>query len=177
MAMCMFCSSRQTVLQEQQQAHHPGHHLAHRGVAVGIGRSRHRQGRRQLGVTQGHEGAEQAGDDEGDHDRRPGELGGGAAGQDEDAGADDAADAQQHQVQRAQRAFQLAMLVLGVDLRHRLAPKDAPYTRAIGHPAIPFPPVTRPASEPEGRLAGRSACGNQAFAARETLRSGAKSLF
>ncbi len=55
----------------------------------------------------------------------PGPFGGGVAGEHEDPGADDAADAEQHQVQRAKRALQLAMVGLGVDHLHRLALKDA----------------------------------------------------
>ncbi len=141
---------RQAVFQQQQQAHDPGHDLAHRGVGVGIGRARHRQGRRQLGVAKGHEGAEQAGDDERDGDRRPGELCGGAAGQHEDAGADDAAYAQQDQVQRPQGPLQLAMGVLGLDLRHGLAHEDAPdapaVARTLRHAAVPYPFRAAPAA-------------------------------
>jgi hypothetical protein len=117
---------RQTVFEQQQQPHDPGRALPHGGIGVGIGRAGHRQRGRKLGVTERHEGAEQPGDDERDHDRGAGKLGRGASGQHEDARPDDASNAQKHEVQRAQRPFELTMCVLCLNLRHRLALKYAP---------------------------------------------------
>ena len=50
----------------------------------------------------------------------PGVLRRGRAGAHEDAGADDAADAEQDQVNRTQRAFQFAAIELGLDLSNGL---------------------------------------------------------
>jgi hypothetical protein len=69
--------------------------------------------------------AQQAGDDEGDHDPGAGEIRGGPPGEDENAGADDAADAEQDQVERAEAALELAAGMFGLHLRHRLADEQA----------------------------------------------------
>ena len=121
---------RQAVLEQQQQPHDPGGPLAHGGVGVGIGRAGHRQGRGEFGVAEGDERAEHAGDHEGDHDRRAGELRRRPAGEHEDAGADDAADAQEHEVQGAERTLQLPVLELGLDLGDGFAQEDAPKAKA-----------------------------------------------
>ena len=55
----------------------------------------------------------------------PGELGGRPAGEHEDAGADDAADAEENEVQGAQRPLQFAGGELRLDLRDALALEDS----------------------------------------------------
>ena len=57
-------------------------------------------------------------------DGRARELRRGATRQHEDAGADDAADAEQHQIDCAERFLELAVLVLGVHLLDGLARED-----------------------------------------------------
>ena len=64
-----------------------------------------------FGIAETGEQAAQAGDGEGDHHARAGISGGGVAGEHEDAGADDGADAQRDQMQRAQRPLQVAFVV------------------------------------------------------------------
>jgi hypothetical protein len=92
----------QRVFEQQQRTHDPGAELADGGVRIGISRAGDRQHRGELGVTETRECADDAGDDEGQHDRGAGIKRGGGAGADEDAGADDAADAKQHQVDRTE---------------------------------------------------------------------------
>ena len=61
---------REAVFEQQQRAHHPGGELADRGVGIGVGRARDRQGRGQFGIAQAGEGADDAGDDEGEQHGR-----------------------------------------------------------------------------------------------------------
>ncbi len=147
----------EAVFQQQQQAHHPGHDLAHGGVGIGIGRTRHRQGRGQFGIAQSHKRAEHAGDDEGDHDAGAGELRRGPASQNEDPGADDAPDTEENQVQRAQGPLQLAMFVFGLNLRDRFSHEYTPDTSAGGytirHLVVPVPFLTRPSIRGRRKLA------------------------
>ena len=110
----------QRVFEQQQRAHDPRAEFADGGVRVGVRGAGDRQHRGELGVAQARECADDAGDDEGEHDRGAGIQRGGGAGADEDAGADDATDAEQHQVNRAERAFELAAIELGLDLSNGL---------------------------------------------------------
>ena len=68
-------------------------------VGVGVGRAGDRDHRRQLGVTEGREPGDDAGEHEGDDHGRAGVLGGRLAGRDEDAGADDAGDPERRQAE------------------------------------------------------------------------------
>ena len=95
------------VLQDEVPPDDPGDELAHRGVAVGVGRTRDRDHRRHLGVADAREGAEDAADHEAVDDARAGVVRRGGARQREDARADDRADAQHREVERRQRALEL----------------------------------------------------------------------
>ena len=94
------------VLEDEIPADDPGHQFAERGVGVGVGAAGdgHRGGH--LGVAEAGEGAGDRADDEGKDDRRAGVRGGGVAGEDEDAGSDDAADADHHEVRGGEGALQ-----------------------------------------------------------------------
>ena len=96
------------VLEHQVPADDPRDQLAHRRVGVGVGAARDRDHRRELGVAQSGEGAAEAGDDEGQGDRRTGAVGDCGRRPDEEAGADDRADAERDQRDRPQRPFQRA---------------------------------------------------------------------
>ena len=85
--------------------------------AVGVRRSGDRDGRGELRVTESRERRHDAGNDHRDHDRRPGIRGGGLAGQDEDAGADDRADAEGDQVHRSKHALQTMRGLCAVEQR------------------------------------------------------------
>ena len=82
--------------------------LAHRRVGVRVRAARDRDHRRELGVAQPRERAAERGDDEAQRHRRSGVVGRGGRGAHEQAGADDRADAERDQIERAQRALQTA---------------------------------------------------------------------
>ena len=108
------------IFEQQQRAHDPRAEFADRGVRIGVGGAGDRQHRSELGVTEAGEGADDARDDERQHDRGARIQRGGGAGADEDAGADDAADAEENEVNRSERALELAAVELGLDLSNRL---------------------------------------------------------
>ena len=113
------------VFQDQVPADDPGEDLAQRGVGVGVGAAGHGGHGGELGVAQGGQGAAHAGDGIGQDHARPGIQGRGPPGDDEDAGADDAAHAQRRQRPGAQHAVQ-AMLAgrLGQQCFQVLAGED-----------------------------------------------------
>ena len=96
------------VLEDQVPADDPRDELAERRVAVGVGRAGHRHGRRELGVAERGQRADDAGEDHRQHDGRTGVRGGGLTGEDEDAGADDGADAERGQIDGPEHALELA---------------------------------------------------------------------
>src|SRR5687768_5367126 len=79
-----------------------------RRVGVGVGRSRQRDTRGELGVTERGEDAGQPREHHGDDDRRPGVCRRSLAGEHEDAGADDRPDAEHDQLARPEDAAQPA---------------------------------------------------------------------
>ena len=92
------------------------------GERVRAARDRHHGG--ELGVAERGERADDAGQHERQHDRGPGLGGRGVAGEHEDAGADDDADAEHGDVERAQLALEREALLLGS--RQRLVDGPAP---------------------------------------------------
>jgi len=110
----------QRVLQNQIPADHEGDELAERQIRVGIGRTRHRRHRGELRVAQSREAAADGGQQERDAQRGPrGERA--LAGEHEDAGADDRADAQHGQVEGFQCSLQRRRF--GHELIHRFFAK------------------------------------------------------
>ncbi|KAG1393892.1 hypothetical protein G6F59_014274 [Rhizopus arrhizus] len=87
-------------------ADEPGRELAEGGIGIGVGAAGHRHHRGELGVGQCAEGAADGGQHERQHDRRAGVVGGGLAGDDEDAAADHRADAEGGQPPGAEVAAQ-----------------------------------------------------------------------
>src|SRR2546421_10053211 len=79
------------VFEDQVPADDPGDQLAEGGIGVGVGAAGHGDHRHHFGVAEAREGAADAGDNKGKDDRGPGVLGGGVAGEHEDAGAEDGA--------------------------------------------------------------------------------------
>ena len=93
-------------LEDEVPADDPRDELAEARVGERVRRAGDRHRRGELGVAQRGERAGDAGGDERQRDRRAGERAGGLAGQHEDAGADDDADAEDDEIQRAERAAQ-----------------------------------------------------------------------
>ncbi len=99
----------QAVFEQQVPADHPGDEFAQCGVAVGIDGTGDRNGRGEFGVAQRGEAARHRRDDERQRQAGAGRDGAGA-GQHEDTGADDGADAEQDQVGRAEHFLEAARL-------------------------------------------------------------------
>ena len=134
---------RHAVLEDQVPPDDPREDLAHRRVGVRIGRARHRKRRRELRVGEGREDAGDAGEQERDHERRPG-LGDGLADDHEDPGADDRADAQRGQVEGADGPVEPRSLGSLDELLGGLGRKG-PGTRSGRHCApLPKPSSFRP---------------------------------
>ena len=89
---------RHAVLEQQAGGDDHRHALAERRVRVGVGRARDRHGAGQLGVADGREPGDRAGHDERQDDRGPADRHG-LREDDEDAGADRGADAEQRQLE------------------------------------------------------------------------------
>ncbi len=132
---------RDAVLEDQVPADDPGRELAERRVGVGVGAARDRDRRGELRERERGEDAGDAREHEGEDDRR-------AGGRDrladdhEDAGADDRAEAERGQVEGADGALELRVLVLGVldEDVDRLGGEEALaglVLRGCGHRALP----------------------------------------
>lgn len=89
------------IFQHQGPADQPGDEFAQHGVGISVGRAGNRHHRGKLGITQRGTGADRARDHEG-QDHAGTSLLRGLGGQDENAGADDAADAKQGELNRAE---------------------------------------------------------------------------
>ncbi|MCW0416611.1 hypothetical protein NB689_002365 [Xanthomonas sacchari] len=116
-------ADHQRVLQDQAPAHHPGDRFAQRDVTVGVGAASGRHHRRHLRIGQRGAGADRPGHRERHQHRRPGQLCA-DADQGVDAGADDRADAERHQMRPAQRGHQPAAGLVDGDQVERLAPEQ-----------------------------------------------------
>ena len=101
-------------LQDQVPADDPGDELAQARVGERVRRARHRHGAGELRVAERGQRAGDAGEHERQRHGRPGLLPGGLAGQHEDAGADDHADPEHRQLDRAQLLAELMLGLLGV---------------------------------------------------------------
>ena len=102
------------VFQNEIPADDPGEDLTDRGISIYIGASGCRYHRRQFGIAQTDEGAGNAGENKGQGDRGAGVAGGGFAGEDEDTGSDNAADAQPDKRERAECLGQAFAVVIRV---------------------------------------------------------------
>ena len=110
------------IFEHQVPTDDPGEQLAHGGVGVGVRAAGDGDHGGELAVAHAGEGAADGRHHEGEHHRGSGIIGRGDAGEREQARADDRADAQSHQVYRAERAFEgvLAIVGLGFDYFERL---------------------------------------------------------
>ena len=122
------------IFEDQRPADHPGKQLAHDGIGVSVSRAGDRDHRGKLGIAQRSNRADGARNDEADHHRRTGLLSG-FGGQHENAGADDGADAEQRQLERAERAMETLLLSGGQNRIERLHPakKQASLRCYSGH--------------------------------------------
>ena len=105
-------------LEDEVPPDDPREDLAEARVAERVRRPRDRDGRGELRVAHRRERAADRREDERQDDARAGDVVGRPPGEREDAGADDHADAEHDQVERAQRALELELRLLGV--RHGL---------------------------------------------------------
>ncbi len=94
------------VFEHQVPADDPGDELAHGGVGVGVRAPGHRHGAGHLGVAETRQSAGDGGHDERERHRRARVQRRRDAGQHEDSGADDGADAEHGEIERAERALQ-----------------------------------------------------------------------
>ncbi len=94
------------ILEDQVPADDPGNKFTERRIAVRIGAPGDRDHAREFGVAQAREKASESGYNEGEDDCRSGVRRGRPSRQHENSGADDRADAQRGEVQRAERAPQ-----------------------------------------------------------------------
>ncbi len=101
-------------LQDQVPADDPGGQFAQGGVGEGVRGAGHRDGGGELGVAQRGERADDSGDDEREGDGGSRVVLGDGAGQYEDAGADDDADAEDGQVQCRQGFLERVLRFLRV---------------------------------------------------------------
>jgi hypothetical protein len=95
-------SRAERIFQDQVPANDPGKNLTQGGIAIGISRAGNGNQGSEFGIAQPGEHATGSGQNERQHDCRPGVLSGCRSGQNEDARADDGADTQRDQVNRAQ---------------------------------------------------------------------------
>ena len=94
-------ADHQRIFEDQRDADHPRDQLAEHDVGIGISRARRRDHRRNLGVSERRAGADQAGDREGQDDRRTG-LPRPDPDQSENAGANDRAHTERDEVRPRQ---------------------------------------------------------------------------
>ena len=92
-----------SIFKDQCPADHPCDQLAHDGIAIGVGRSRHRHHCRHFGVAKRGDGTDDARNDESQHHARPGFLRR-FCGQNENTGADNGTNAEHRQLKRTERA-------------------------------------------------------------------------
>ena len=165
-------------LQQEVPSDDPGDHLPEGGVGERVGRAGHRHRRGELRVAEGGERAADRGDDERDDDRGAGVCLRGPAGQGEDAGTDDDADAEDGEVHGAEALLELVLRLARLRDRvlDRLGPKDAHgfafwISRlgcAVRHPAplerLPGPVATRLAGRSGPGRSRKSATGTSAWA-------------
>src|SRR5579859_498917 len=95
----------ESVFKDECPTDDPSHNLAHGRIAVGICAAGNRNHRSKLRVTQAREDTAYAGDYEGKHNGRPGELRRGDTCQRENARANNRANAEGDQVYRPERAL------------------------------------------------------------------------
>ena len=102
------------VFEHQVPADDPRQQLAHGGVGVGVGAAGDRDHGGEFAVAHAGEGAADGRHHEGEHHGGPGVIRRRDAGQRKQARADDRADSQRNQVDRAQRAFQVMLPTFGL---------------------------------------------------------------
>ena len=108
------------VLQAQVPADDPGHQFAQRRIAVGVSRSGNGNDGGKLRIAEAGEGAGDSGQHKAQRHGRAGVQRRRLAGQHKDAGADDGANAERDQVERAERALERVFaLFTGLLREHR----------------------------------------------------------
>ncbi len=108
------------VFQDQIPADDPGDELAERRIGVSVGAAGDRDGRGHLGVAQPGAAADHGAEQKRQRDRRTGIGRGGVAGENEDAGADDGADAEPDDMDRGQAALERHPAMPGERLDFRI---------------------------------------------------------
>jgi hypothetical protein len=166
------------IFQDQVPADHPGGKLAQRRVSVGVCRALHRQQSRKLGIAQADQATGDRCKHEGDGERGPRIERGRRAGEHEDAGADDGADAHGGDAERAQhlgQGFERAAFDSN-DVGNRLAREDA----LVVHPLLPRDHLRRIAAGlPSGlwRTCGQCPSGCTTFVMQHLVHDHVQSAF
>ena len=114
------------ILEHEIPADDPGDELAHRRVRIRVRAAGDGNHRGELGVAEAGERAADAGDDEGQRDRRAGAIRNGGRGAHEQPRADDGPDAERNQRPRTERALQSVLarsLCVGQQPIDRLRPE------------------------------------------------------
>ena len=106
------------IFENEIPADDPGEYLSERDIGVCVRAARHRNERRKLRIAQRDEGAGDTRQNEGKSHRRAGGVRGRGAGEHENAGADDAADAKRHQRRPTHGALQAVPLRAGAVVRN-----------------------------------------------------------
>ncbi len=94
------------IFQDQVPADDPGDEFAHRRISISIGAAGDRNGRSHFRIAKPGKGADDGAKHEGQSDRRPGICRSGMAGENENAGADNGADAERDDMDRGQAALE-----------------------------------------------------------------------
>ncbi len=100
------CRCAERIFEDQIPADDPGDEFAHRRISISIGAAGDGNGRGHLGIAEAGEGADEPGQNVGKADRRPRIFGRGMSGENENTGADDAADTERDEAERPQGPFQ-----------------------------------------------------------------------
>ena len=122
------------VFEDEVPTDDPGEDLAQGRIGIGVGAAGDRQKRGEFGVAQADEGTGDAADDEGEHDTGAGIVRRRRAGENEDTGADDAADAERRNAQRPKRLAKRVLTRFVDDGGYRLSGHQT----LVCHGDIPF---------------------------------------
>ena len=124
------------IFQDQVPADDPGDEFAQGRVRIRVGAARDRNGRGHFRIAQAGERAGKGAEHEGQRDGRPRIGRRRMSGEDENAGADNGADAERHQIERRQGALERHAVVRGECLHLGFFSFRQQYRKRFAHPDI-----------------------------------------